>query len=109
MREHLRECVSGWGGVKSQNVGCGGQRVLLSCAFKQAVPSTTDLRKGSLHPIVLQHLHTQRTHPQTPHKYSDKVNLPVLQTLANYQIMMLGAVVCSRTATQASEVHLLLS
>ena len=27
--------------------------------FKQAVPSTTDPRKGSLQPIVLQHPHTQ--------------------------------------------------
>ena len=28
--------------------------------FQQAAPSTTDHRKGSLQPIVLQHPHTQR-------------------------------------------------
>ena len=28
--------------------------------LQQAVPSTTDPRKGSLQPIVLQHPHTQR-------------------------------------------------
>ena len=59
MREHLRECVSDWG-VKSQNVGCGAQLFFVDMCFQQAVPSTTDPRKGSLQPIVLQHPHTQR-------------------------------------------------
>ena len=59
MREHLRECFSGRG-VKSQNVGCGAQRFFVDMCFQQAVPSTTDPRKGSLQPIVLQHPHTQR-------------------------------------------------
>ena len=59
MREHLRECVSGrW--VKSENVGCGAQRFFVDVYFQQAVPSTADPRKGSMHPIVLKHPHTQR-------------------------------------------------
>ena len=59
MREHLRECVSGRV-IKSENVGCGAQRFFVDMCFQQAVPSTTDPRKGSLQPIVLQHPHTQR-------------------------------------------------
>ena len=63
MRAHLRECVSGRG-IKSQNVGCGVQRFFVDMCFEhcfqQAVPSTTDPRKVSLQPIVLQHPHTQR-------------------------------------------------
>ena len=59
MREHLRECVSGRG-VKSENVGCGAQRFFCGHVPSEAVPSTTDPRKGSLQPIVLQHPHTQR-------------------------------------------------
>ena len=57
MREHLRECVSGRG-IKSENVGCGAQRFFVDMYFQQAVPSTADLRKGSLQPLVLQHPHT---------------------------------------------------
>ena len=60
MREHLRECISGRGEVKSQNVGCGAQHFFVDMCFQQAVPSTADPRKGSLQPIVLQHPHTQR-------------------------------------------------
>ena len=59
MREHLRECVSGRG-IKSENVGCGAQLFFAEMCFQKAVPSTTDPRKGSLQPIVLQHPHTQR-------------------------------------------------
>ena len=59
MREHLRECISGWR-VKSQNVGCGAQRFFVVMCFQQAAPSNTDPREGSLQPIVLQHHHTQR-------------------------------------------------